>query len=283
MAHGEEQPPACQLVPRTGCRHTAPVAPSAQGWVSNVPPLPDGANERISLGCQASSAKFVSRNRGRRHPVKVEAFNSNPILPTPPRLLLLDFDGLLVHYSHAVRIATLAHHCEVEPEAVAQAIFGSGLEAAYDSGRIDTATYLREIGRALGRPLDEAGWITARVASCRPQPQVVELVRQLDPGLTIGILSNNGGLMPQVMQQVVPALFPRLEGKLLCSAMLGVRKPAPEIFAAALVHFGVEARYALFVDDLFVNVRGARAAGLHAETARDARTLRKVLKRYRLL
>jgi FMN phosphatase YigB (HAD superfamily) len=36
----------------------------------------------------------------------------------------------------------------------------------------------------------------------------------------------------------------------------------------------------LFVDDLFANVRGARAAGLHAETVRDGRGLGKVLKRY---
>lgn len=202
---------------------------------------------------------------------------------TPPRLLLLDFDGLVADYSHAARIVALATHCNVEPAAVAQAIFGSGLEAAHDSGRIDAAGYLREITQALGSPLDEAGWIAARVAASRAKPQVVEMLGKLDPALVVGILSNNSALMLQAIRQIAPGLFPRLDGKVLCSAMLGVRKPAPEAFVAALAYFGVEARHALFVDDLFVNVRGARAAGLHAETARDARTLRKVLRRYRLL
>jgi len=115
------------------------------------------------------------------------------------------------------------------------------------------------------------------------QPQVVELVRQLDGDVAVGILSNNGALLPDVVRQVLPALHARLHGRVLCSATLQARKPHPEAFAAALARCGTEAGHALFVDDLFVNVRGARAAGLHAETARDARTLRKVFKRYRLL
>ncbi|WP_028917879.1 HAD-IA family hydrolase [Pseudoxanthomonas sp. J35] len=200
-----------------------------------------------------------------------------------PRLLLLDFDGLLVHYSHGARLLHLARSCGVEAAQVAEAVFASGLEAAHDSGSLDTASYLRRIGEALGSRLDEAPWIQARVASCRVQPQVVELVRQLDGQVAVGILSNNGGLLPEVVRQVLPTLHPRLHGRVLCSAALQARKPHPGIFAAALAHCGTEARHALFVDDLFVNVRGARAAGLHAETARDAQTLRKVFKRYGLL
>lgn len=37
-----------------------------------------------------------------------------------------------------------------------------------------------------------------------------------------------------------------------------------------------------FIDDTFANVQGARRAGLHADTARDARALRRVLVRYGL-
>lgn len=203
--------------------------------------------------------------------------------PSPPRLLLLDFDGLLVHYSHSARLLHLARSCGVEPAKVAEAVFASGLESAHDSGRLDTAAYLRRMGEALGSKVDEGTWIAARVASCRVQPQVVELVRQLDDDVAVGILSNNGALLPEVVRQVLPALHARLHGRVLCSATLQARKPHPEAFAAALARCGTEAGHALFVDDLFVNVRGARAAGLHAETARDARTLRKVFKRYRLL
>jgi len=45
----------------------------------------------------------------------------------------------------------------------------------------------------------------------------------------------------------------------------------------------VRAQDTLFVDDLFVNVQGARAAGLHADTVVDARSMRTVIRRYGLL
>ncbi len=200
----------------------------------------------------------------------------------PPRLLLLDFDGLLAGYSHPVRIAHLARSCDADPQQVAQAVFASGLETAYDSGLIDTGDYLDRIGQALHCRLDAETWIAARVASCRAQPPVVELVRRMAQRMPVGILSNNGALMAEAMPRIVPELFPLLHGRVLCSGMLGARKPTAEAFARALAHFDTAPGRTLFVDDLFANVRGARAAGLQAETAKDARSLRKVLKRYRL-
>ena len=84
------------------------------------------------------------------------------------------------------------------------------------------------------------------------------------------------------MRGIVAPLFPLLEGRVLCSGALGVRKPEAAAFARALDHFGVAAAQVLFVDDVFANVQGARAAGLQADTVTDARTLRRVLRRYGL-
>ena len=61
-----------------------------------------------------------------------------------------------------------------------------------------------------------------------------------------------------------------------------MRKPDAAIFHKALAHFDVPATQVLFVDDVFANVQGARAVGLHAETVKDARSLAGVLKRYGL-
>ncbi|WP_321169841.1 HAD-IA family hydrolase, partial [Stenotrophomonas sp. SG1] len=77
-----------------------------------------------------------------------------------------------------------------------------------------------------------------------------------------------------------PEPFPALQGRVFCSADFGLRKPAPAVFLRTLDALDVAPAHTLFVDDLFANVRGARAAGLHAETVRDGRGLGKVLKRY---
>ena len=72
-----------------------------------------------------------------------------------PRIhqVLLDFDGVLAHYRHEVRIAHLATHAGCEHEHVRSVLFVSGLETEYDSGAIDTATYLRRLGDGIGAEL----------------------------------------------------------------------------------------------------------------------------------
>ena len=100
--------------------------------------------------------------------------------------------------------------------------------------------------------------------------------------LPLAVLTNNGALMAQALPTLLPELFPALQGRVFCSADFGLRKPAPEVFLRTLEALGVAPSRTLFVDDLFANVRGARAAGLHAETVRDGRGLGKVLKRYQI-
>jgi putative hydrolase of the HAD superfamily len=64
---------------------------------------------------------------------------------------------------------------------------------------------------------------------------------------------------------------------LLFSARLGVMKPDPAVFAAALQTMSRPPDEVLFIDDRPVNVEGARAAGLHALLFTSADELRTAL------
>lgn len=200
-----------------------------------------------------------------------------------PQLLLLDFDGVLAGYSRADRVAHLAAHCGCEAARVRQVLFESGLETAYDGGALATADYLQRLGHGLGARVSEADWIAARVAGNRGDAGVIESVLALAGRVEVGVLTNNGALMAQAIARIVPALFPLLHGRVLCSGTLGGRKPQAEVYRRALAHFDVDARHALFIDDLFVNVRGARAIGMRAETASGASALRRALARHGLM
>ncbi|APP77701.1 hydrolase [Xanthomonas vesicatoria ATCC 35937] len=200
----------------------------------------------------------------------------------PPSLLLLDFDGVLASYSRPRRLAALATAAACTPQRVQQVLFEQGLERAYDAGAIDTQAYLTQLSNGLGQPIDRATWIAARVAACRADPAAVAQVLAVSTTTAVAVLTNNGPLMAEAIVQIVPSLFPLLQGRILCSGALGGRKPQLEVYQRALAQLDAEPARTLFVDDLFVNVRGARAAGLHADTVRDARALRRVLKRYGL-
>ena len=199
-----------------------------------------------------------------------------------PRIgqLLLDFDNVLARYHRATRLAALANHAGVEVARVHEVLYTSGLERRYDAGLVDTASYLRALGDGLGRAVDEAAWHAARRAASVPDARAQSRIAALPPQLPLAILTNNGPLMADLIPELVPALRERLHGAVLCSGQLGGRKPDPMVFRRALQRLGWEARSTLFVDDLFVNVQGARRAGLQADTVRDARALGRVLRRY---
>ncbi|MDV9043498.1 HAD-IA family hydrolase [Stenotrophomonas sp. RAC2] len=195
-------------------------------------------------------------------------------------LLLLDVDGVLVQYQRAQRVLHLAQALGVSTQDVQAALYDGGLEAAHDNGTLDGPAYLAQLGERLGTTVDVAAWTAARRAASHPQAAVLQRLQALQ--LPLAVLTNNGALMKHALPSLLPELFPALLGRVFCSADFGLRKPAPEVFLRTLDALGVAPSHTLFVDDLFANVRGARAAGLHAETVRDGHGLGKMLKRYRI-
>jgi putative hydrolase of the HAD superfamily len=199
-----------------------------------------------------------------------------------PRIhqVLFDFDGVLAHYRHEVRIAHLAARAGCAHERVREVLFASGLETEYDSGAIDTAAYLGRLGDGIGATIDEDTWIASRMAGSTAIDDVLARIANLHAEVAMGVLTNNGAMMAQAIPRIVAPVAARIEGRVLTSGGLQRRKPAPATFLHALERLGWEPATTLFVDDMFTNVQGARDAGLHAETVTDARSFGKALKRY---
>ncbi|WP_141059077.1 HAD-IA family hydrolase [Stenotrophomonas rhizophila] len=195
--------------------------------------------------------------------------------------LLLDFDGVLVRHARHLRVRHLAASTGCSVAQVQAALFDSGLEQQHDAG-LDSALYLQQVSAALGSTLSIAQWQAARIAASLPQAGVIERIEQVARRLPIAILTNNGALMADTIPRILPTLATALHGRILCSGALGGRKPDPAVFVQAVELLGAGAGRTLFIDDLFTNVRGARQAGLQAETAADSRSIGKVLKRYGL-
>jgi len=199
------------------------------------------------------------------------------------RQVLFDFDEVLARYHHEKRIAHLAVFAGCEHERVREVLFASGLETQYDGGAIETGDYLGRLGDGIGRVVDEEAWIASRLAGSIADVAMLERMAALDESLALGVLTNNGALMARAIPRIVAPVFHRLDGRVLCSGALRVRKPEPAIFAHALERLGWNAVTTLFVDDSFANVQSARKTGLHAETVTDARSFGRVLKRYALI
>jgi putative hydrolase of the HAD superfamily len=83
-----------------------------------------------------------------------------------------------------------------------------------------------------------------------------------DAGLRLGVVSNSDGRVEQALQA---AGLRDYFDVVIDSALVGIEKPDPRIFHAALDALGVAPSEALYVGDLYeIDVIGARAAGMEA-------------------
>lgn len=194
-----------------------------------------------------------------------------------PHALLLDFDGLLADYDHRTHLRELAGATHCTPAQVDAALREEGLELAHARGELDGPQLLAALNQHLDSCLQAQDWHTARRAATTVRRDSAALLTQLRPGVQVAILTNNGLLTRPVIEQLLPGM------PVLCSAALGVRKPDPAAYLAACAALHCDPAQTLFVDHLFRNVRGARAAGLLADTAHHTQSLRRLLKRQHLL
>ncbi len=88
------------------------------------------------------------------------------------------------------------------------------------------------------------------------------LGRLRSAGLRLGVVSNSDGRVEEALEA---AGLRQYFDVVVDSALVGVEKPDPRIFHAALAALGVAPEEALYVGDLYkVDVVGARAAGMEA-------------------
>lgn len=193
------------------------------------------------------------------------------------RCVLFDLDEVLADYDRSVRVSHLAHAIGRTPEAVQEAIYGSGIEDAADSGMLTGETYLDALSTHLGCAVTLDAWTAARRAATVIRPYMLELAAALGRRFTVAILTNNSVLMAEQLHHIAPALFPLFGGRAFASAQFGARKPEAEVYTNCLATLKVSAEATLFIDDNEANVEGARKAGLFAHHYRDFAGLERVL------
>ena len=123
-------------------------------------------------------------------------------------------------------------------------------ECAAAGGSVDAAELMREIGRGF-----------------EPRPAMVQAISAIrDHGLKVGALTNNWASSPTEDEKRDSA--PHSLGHLgsfdvvVESAVEGLRKPDPRIYELVCERLDIAPTEAVFLDDLGVNLKPARAMGM---------------------
>lgn len=127
-----------------------------------------------------------------------------------------------------------------------------------------------EEARAAGGEVDAAQLMLLLRGEVRPA--MVEAVRRCREQLRTGLLTNNFVLDAQEHERAdldgVLALF----DVVVESRAVGVRKPEPRFYELACEQLDIEPREAVFLDDLGVNLKPARAMGMTTIKVEDPDT-----------
>jgi epoxide hydrolase-like predicted phosphatase len=183
------------------------------------------------------------------------------------RGLLIDWGGVLT----TDLFASFASFCEAEGLEAAKVrdLFRND-EAArdllieFECGRVGEPEFERRFAPMLGVP--DAGLVERMFAGSGPDERMLGAVKAArDAGVKTGLISNSWGV-DRYPQELMDDLF---DGVVI-SGIVGIRKPAPEIYAMGAEAVGLAPSECVFVDDLGFNLKPAKELGMATVLHSDA-------------
>jgi putative hydrolase of the HAD superfamily len=175
------------------------------------------------------------------------------------RGLLIDWGGVLT----TDLFASFASFCEAEGlEAAKVRELFRGDDAArellidFECGRVDEPEFERRFAPMLG--VADDGLVDRMFAGSAPDARMLGVVKAArDAGVRTGLISNSWGVH-RYPQEMMDELF---DGVVI-SGLVGIRKPAPEIYSLGAESIGLPPQECVFVDDLGFNLKPAKELGM---------------------
>ena len=197
------------------------------------------------------------------------------------RALLVDFDGVLRRWP--ADDAAVEARFSRPAGAIREVAFEPGLLQMVVTGRISDEQWRAATARELQAryPLTRAdAAVAAWSEPCgEVNEDVLALVRRVRVAAPVVLVTNATSRLPADLWQL--GLEMELDA-VINSSEVGIAKPEPGIYAAALDTVRASARDVVYVDDSERNVAAARQLGIHAHCFRDAAEMNAFLRQHGL-
>jgi putative hydrolase of the HAD superfamily len=177
------------------------------------------------------------------------------------RAVIFDLGQVLVTYEHQKTLAAVAALSRVSVAEV-QTLYHE-VAAAVGIGTLDAMGLHRFYVERAGVHEDAEQFFTAFGAGLARMDAALAYALELQarPGVAVGIISNTNEAHVYWLDEYLPEL--QQFDLVIMSNEVGIAKPDQEIYRLALELLDVDARQAIFIDDIAENVYGAQALGLH--------------------
>ncbi len=195
-----------------------------------------------------------------------------------------DLGNILLAFDHMVACQNVASEFGVEVGAVESAVYGTGLQVDYETGKIRQEVFLKEVRLNLG--LSEATAPSQKLLDLlsdmfQPIASMLDGLRAVrDSGVPVGVLSNTcRSHWDWIHRQSYGPALSNFDSVIL-SFEVGAMKPDFEIYEAAEQAVDMPAEKILFLDDRQENIDAATKRGWQAFCCMGGVDAEGILKRF---
>jgi len=197
------------------------------------------------------------------------------------RALIFDLGGVLVPLDYAAATAALQKVSPLTAEEIGKRIMNSGLVEPFETGKLTPEEFYRRLSDVLGLKVSYEEFVNLWSALFPARTLIPdEFLAQMHQRYRLVLLSNTNPIHFEYIRRNYTVLS-HFDAFVL-SYRVGVMKPAPEIFQAAISAAGCAPAECFYTDDDQRNVEAARLLGLDAERFESFEQLVAALRRREL-
>ena len=183
------------------------------------------------------------------------------------RAVFFDFGGVIMRTEYQAPRQHLAERFRLDYDDIDKLVFGSESARRASVGEITEEAHWAEVLKRLRRPLSEKkSFADEFFGGDIIDRNLVETIRSLRGKVHTGLISNAwSGLRKFITKEKIIDIFDTV----IISAEVGVVKPEAKIYNIALEQAKVQAKDAVFVDDVRVNIEACEKVGMKGILFKD--------------
>ncbi len=179
------------------------------------------------------------------------------------RTIIFDLGNVIVPFDFNRAYNRIEKEFGHTPDEVRARIGATNLVVEFESGRMDSRTFVRELTACIGVPLEYETFRELWSCIFLPHTLISEsTLASLAGRHRMILLSNTNPLHFEMIRENYPLL--KHFHHFVLSYEAGAMKPDPAIYRAALAQAGCEPHECFFTDDIPAFVEGARREGIDA-------------------
>jgi len=194
------------------------------------------------------------------------------------KLIIFDLGGVVLDVPSDIYVRYLSKASGLSESSIRQIVTEYSL--VLESGNWGLKQFEQNVGKALGIGPAKVMWLTFFQKHAKLNEDVVKIAIDLSKIYKIAFLSNNESARFNYAEKRIMDKIMHVFSYRFLSYRIGAVKPNKYIYDYAIKKTGLKPQEILFIDDMPVNVIGARAAGMKAVQFTNARQLKLDLKKF---